>query len=292
MNKQAENSTFYNYLKLGKYTIIIPVSLTAFTGFFLYNPTIDLNIILVSLGVFFLGIAASTLNQVQERNTDAKMLRTMNRPIPAGKISGLHAIVFTVLNFILGGSIIYIGGNIYALWLGILTIIWYNGIYTPLKRISAFAVIPGSLTGAIPPIIGWTAAGGNPFDLTALILAFLFFMGQVPHFWLLILKYGEQYKQAGLPALTDIFSIRQINNLSFTWISASLIAALMLGLFGVLQKETFRILLIIITIIAIFLFRKLINKEESVGTKKYFIELNVYYVILIILLLADKIASL
>lgn len=292
MNKKSDHSRVYNYLKLGKYSVIIPVSLTAFTGFFLFKPGIDLNIILVTLGVFLQGMAASSLNQVQERMIDAKMSRTMDRPIPTGRISKLHATLFAIFSFISGSVLLYLGGNPLAVLLGIFTIVWYNGIYTPLKKVSAFAVIPGSVTGAIPPVIGWTAAGGNPLDLTAIILAFLFFMGQVPHFWLLILKYGEQYKQAGLPSLTDVFSTRQINNLSFTWISASLIGALMLGLFGILQKETFRIILTVITTIAIFLFRKLINKEQSIGTKKYFLELNIYYFLLIILLIGDKIASL
>lgn len=292
MNKESEHNHIYNYLKLGKFSVIIPVSLTAFTGFFLYKPEIDLNIILVTAGVFLQGIAASTINQVQERITDAKMLRTMNRPIPAGNISKFHAMLFAVFSLILGSVTLYFGGNLTALLLGIFTLIWYNGFYTPLKKFSAFAVIPGSVTGAIPPVIGWTAAGGNPGDPTSVFLAFLFFMGQVPHFWLLILNYGEQYKKAELPSLTDVFSVRQINNLSFTWISASLVGALMLGLFGILQVEIFKIFLVIITVIAIFLFRKLINNEDSLGTKKHFIELNIYYLILITLLISDKIVSL
>ncbi len=74
--------------------------------------------------------------------------------------------------------------------LGIFTLLWYNLVYTPLKRITAFAVLPGALIGAMPPLIGWTAAGGNPLDMEIMAVAFLLFVGQMPHYWLLLLKIG------------------------------------------------------------------------------------------------------
>ena len=66
-------------------------------------------------------------------------------------------------------------------------------------------MVPGAVTGALPPLIGWVAAGGGIWDKPIIFLEFLFFTGQIPHFWLLILKYGEEYRKAGIPSLTDIF---------------------------------------------------------------------------------------
>ncbi len=291
MNKITRKHSVFSYLQLGKFSVILPVSLTSFTGYFLYEPIIGMDVILVTIGVFSLGMAASVLNQVQESVTDSLMQRTQNRPIPSGKISRKHAIFFFIFTFFGGSLAVYSGGNPIALILGIFTLIWYNGVYTPLKKYTPFAIIPGSLTGAIPPVIGWTAAGGNPGDLTSVLLAFLFFMGQVPHFWLLIMKYGDQYRNAGFPSLTDIFSTRQINNLSFIWISASLISALMLASFGILRSDAIRVILVMVTITGIVMFLKLINNEQPVGRRKHFIKLNVYYFILIILLIADRVSA-
>ena len=67
-------------------------------------------------------------------------------------------------------------------------------------------MVPGAVTGALPPLIGWVAAGGGVWDKSIIFLEFLFFTGQIPHFWLLILKYGEEYKKAGFPSLTNILS--------------------------------------------------------------------------------------
>ena len=289
MNKTGKSASVRTYLQLGKFSVIIPVSITAFTGFFLFNPVPDPRILLVTFGVLLQGLAASALNQLLEIPVDARMNRTMNRPLPSGKISRLQAALFVGFSLISGSLLIYLGGNFLAMILGIITLIWYNGVYTPLKKITAFAVIPGSLTGALPPVIGWIAAGGNISDKTSILLAFIFFIGQVPHFWLLILKYGNQYKNAGLPSLTDIFSIRQINNLTFIWITATLISALMLTSFGIIQNKWINIFLMIMTLAGVFIFRRLINNEKSDSIKKFFILLNIYYLILMILMILDGI---
>ena len=105
--------------------------------------------------------------------------------------------------------------------MALFTIFWYNVIYTYSKRITAFAVVPGAITGALPPLIGWVAAGGGIFDKPIVFVEFLFFTGQIPHFWLLILKYGEEYKKAGIPSLTEVLSRTQIGRLTFTWVVAS-----------------------------------------------------------------------
>ena len=94
---------------------------------------------------------------------------------------------------------------------------------------------PGAVTGALPPLIGWVAAGGGVWDKPIIFLEFLFFTGQIPHFWLLILKYGEEYEKAGIPSLTEILSRSQINRLTFTWVVISVIAALFLCHFGIIQ---------------------------------------------------------
>ena len=93
-------------------------------------------------------------------------------------------------------------GHPLAALLGLITVVWYNGIYTPLKRVTAFAAIPGGVVGAIPPVIGWVSGGGDPTDARIIVVAFFFFVWQVPHFWLLLMRIGGDYERAGLPSLT------------------------------------------------------------------------------------------
>ena len=105
------------------------------------------------------------------------MKRTKNRPIPSGKISSQDALNLAMFLVLTGSTLLYLGGGILALGLGILNLVWYNGIYTPLKKINAFAIIPGSMVGAIPPAIGWVAAGGSLLDpRIAIISLFLLYL--------------------------------------------------------------------------------------------------------------------
>ena len=115
--------------------------------------------------------------------------------------------------------------------LGLLALVWYNGIYTPLKRFTAFAVVPGSVIGALPPAIGWATAGGQIDDPALLSLCFVFFMWQVPHFWILSLRHQADYTRAGFPTLGEVFSSSQIQRLIFVWTAASVVSSVLLLVF-------------------------------------------------------------
>lgn len=272
---------------------MLPVAFTGFTGYFIFQPYINISILLVSLGILLQAIASSVLNQLQEIDLDRKMKRTQNRPLPTGKISVPSAVLFFLLNIIAGTFLIYFYGNLTAAITGLFTIFWYNVIYTYAKRITAFAVVPGSLTGALPPFIGWTAAGGGLLDKPIVFLGFLLFIGQVPHFWMLILKYGEEYGNAGVPSLTRVLGRSQINRLSFTWIVTSVISALFLSYFEVIQSKIIILLLLISSFYLIWSFRGLImGPENKIAYRKNFILLNSYFLLILLFLIADKIIML
>jgi heme o synthase len=278
------------YLELSKLTIMIPVSLTGFTGYFIFEPRLSYKIVFVSIGILFMAVSSSILNQIQEVKLDSRMSRTHNRPIPAGKISLEKSIFFFVINLIAGAIIIYSAGNLKAAIIGIITVLWYNGIYTYSKRITAFAVVPGAITGALPPLIGWVAAGGGIWDRPVVFLEFLFFTGQIPHFWLLIIKYGEQYKDAGLPSLTSVFSINQINRLTFTWVVFSVVAALFLCYFEVIQNVPIIWILLFASALLIWKFSDLLGtKETQPDYRKYSIFLDSYFLLVLLLLISDRI---
>jgi Polyprenyltransferase (cytochrome oxidase assembly factor) len=290
--KNNSGNRLIDYLRLSKLTIMLPVSLTGFTGYFIFNPHFSIKLILVSFGILLMAISASAFNQIQEFDIDSKMERTTDRPIPAGKIKLTHAIIFSICNLVAGMSIIYSGGNLLAALIGLFTIFWYNGIYTYSKRITAFAVVPGALTGALPPLIGWVAAGGGILDKPILFLEFLFFTGQIPHFWLFILNYGEEYNKAGIPALTDIFNKDQINRLTFTWVLTSVIAAIFLCYFEIIRTGALIGILLIASTFLIWEFSALIKSGVDNETyKKYSILLDSYFLLVLLLLISDRIIS-
>ena len=252
-----------DWLELSKLKIMIPVSLTGFTGFFVFDPHFSAKIFITTLGILLTAISASVLNQIQEVKLDGKMNRTYHRPLPEKRITLQHAFLFFLISIFCGLTIIYYAGNLKAAIIGLITIVWYNGIYTYSKRITAFAVVPGAVTGALPPIIGWVAAGGGLLEKPIMFIAFLIFIGQIPHFWLLILKYGDDYKRAGLPSLTDIFNVNQISRLTFSWVVSSAFAALFLCYFEIIQSPLINVLIVAFSIYLIWQFFDLLQIREK-----------------------------
>ncbi len=289
MKSKSYRESIKIYIELSKLKIMIPVSLTGFTGFFIFNPNVSFEIFLVTIGILLLSVAASVLNQIQEVRMDSKMPRTRNRPLPANILSRMNALLFFFINFITGLILIYSAGSIVAALIGLFTIIWYNGIYTYSKRITAFAVFPGAITGALPPLIGWVAAGGGILDKPIVFVAFLFFVGQIPHFWLLVLKYGDEYSAAGFPSLTELMSRQQITRMTFTWVVASVIAALFLYYFKIIQSEFIVVILLVASAFLIRQFFKLIKISQERNYRKYSIFLDSYFLLVMILLIIDKI---
>lgn len=278
------------YSWLGKFSISLPVGLTTFTGYLLGNRGFDFGAIFPVAGVFLLASAASALNQVQEFKVDLKMPRTRNRPIPSGKISMAGAWIFILTFSISGLFILYHYSGLMAFLLGVVNFIWYNGIYTPLKRTTAFAVVPGSIVGALPPLIGWVAAGGTISDPVAIALGFFFFIGQIPHFWLLLLRFGHEYEMAGLQSLTTRLNNIQIRRLTFVWIAATAAVAFMLPGFYRFNHNAIIYILWALSVLMVIKFTGLIKpSKEDVEFRTSFILINVYYFFVMVLMCLDVI---
>lgn len=271
-------------IELNKVRITIAVTFTTIAGYILAKGSIDQSIILPVLGIFILACGSSALNHVQDRDKDALMPRTSKRPIPSGEISTSFALTIGLIEVIIGALLIFFGSGFLALQLGLLALIWYNGIYTPLKRRTAFAVIPGSIIGAIPPLVGWVAGGGSLLNPEAMVLALFFFIWQVPHFWLLMLKYGDEYKKAGLPSVTSKISKQQVKNSTFLWTMATAVSALMVAMSGLISLLIFKVIILIASIWLIVVFSKLIIvKNQEFNPFYYFMRIN-YFVLIMILI--------
>ena len=191
-----------SYLELLKPRLSFLVAFSAAFGFLLGTKGVpDLFILLMlSLGSFFISGAAVTINQIIERNLDALMKRTSERPIPTSKITYQEAIIYGIVVLLIGVFLVAYNTNIFASTLAILSLIIYAFMYTPLKRVGPIAVFVGAIPGALPPLIGWVAATGT-LSYEAWIIFGIQFIWQFPHFWAIAWVSDDDYKKAGFKLL-------------------------------------------------------------------------------------------
>lgn len=223
------------WLQLLKLRITVASTFTTIVGYVLARGRFDLPLLPVTLGILLQACGSAALNQVQDARVDALMARTAGRPIPSGRVSRRGAAVFATLLLVAGTALLWSVSTSAAL-LGLVAAAIYNLVYTPLKRVTPFAALPGALIGALPPAMGWTAAGGYLQDPSIHLVAFFFFLWQIPHFWLLLLFYGQDYRDGGMPSLLDRFDRGQVLRLTFLWIAAVCAAALLLPLTPLFER--------------------------------------------------------
>lgn len=151
-------------------------------------------------GIALVAAASNSLNQLLERHTDARMRRTENRPLPTGRISPWEVFVFGLATGVGGVAYLALCVNLLTAALAALTLFLYVGVYTPLKRRTSLCTALGAIPGALPPVLGWTAAGGQ-LDAGAFSLFSVLFLWQFPHFLAIAWLYREDYAHAGLKML-------------------------------------------------------------------------------------------
>ncbi|HEV2232390.1 MAG TPA: heme o synthase [Terriglobia bacterium] len=189
------------------------------------------------VGTLLVASGTATLNQWVEREFDARMRRTANRPLPAGRLSSSEALWFGIGLSVAGGLELALAVNILASFLALLTLASYLLLYTPLKRKTSYCTLVGAFPGAMPPLIGWAAARGN-LNLEAWILYALLFFWQFPHFLSIAWMYREDYERAGLLMLPPNdpqgrLAARQILATSIALLPVSLLPTL-LGQLGMI----------------------------------------------------------
>ncbi len=190
------------YMELLKFRLSFLVAFSCGFGYVLgASSTMNwMNLAIICLGGFLVSGASITINQIIEKDLDVLMTRTMNRPLPTKRISVTEAAMFA---FIVGGTgiiILALYTNMITTLLSILSMVLYSFVYTPLKRVGPIAVFVGAIPGALPPLLGWTAATGY-ISLEALIIFGIQFIWQFPHFWAIAWVADEDYKRAGFKLL-------------------------------------------------------------------------------------------
>jgi protoheme IX farnesyltransferase len=217
--------------QLFKFPISIMSTVSAATGYLAFSHGLTWGLLPTCGGILLLAFCACALNEAQEHKLDGLMERTRGRPIPAGKISPTRTVLLALWLGVLALLLLYLTGGPIALALGALAVLWYNVIYTYLKRVSSIASVVGSVIGAIPPAVGWVCAGGS-LDGPILSLSFFLLMWQVPHFWLLALRISGDYEQAQFPTFVRVMGANSLSRVTFVWTTATAASALLLPIFG------------------------------------------------------------
>ncbi len=191
-----------DYLALTKPRITWLILMSTGIGYFFgQTGELDLSLLLHTLiGTALLASGTATLNQWYERDADSQMNRTRNRPIPGGRVSARSALVFGMLLIAAGEIQLGLAVNPLTAWIGFATVASYLLLYTPLKQRSWWSTTVGAFPGAMPPLIGFAAAGGK-LTVDAWILFAIIFLWQFPHFYAIAWMYRDDYARAGIRML-------------------------------------------------------------------------------------------
>ncbi|MFK7953036.1 MAG: heme o synthase [Ekhidna sp.] len=190
------------YYELLKPRLSFLVVFSSGFGYLLANQAVIswINLVGFLIGGFLISGSSVTINQIIEKEYDAMMNRTHKRPIPSHRITSLQAFWFSIITGILGLVFLMTFANLLTAALSLVSLILYAFVYTPLKRVGSIAVFVGALPGALPPLIGWTAASGT-ISYEALIIFGIQFIWQFPHFWAIAWVSDDDYKKAGFKLL-------------------------------------------------------------------------------------------
>ena len=277
-------------LRLTKSEIVLLEVITLAAGY-LIGQSIEESLdwkrfLITTLGVSCLALGSGALNQIQERGEDSLMDRTRDRPLPSGRISLKTALVTTLILFITGVFLLSLV-SAPVLILGILAVVSYNGLYTMWwKRKMAFAAIPGAIPGAIPVLIGYVAATHNLSDYRGYYLFAILFFWQMPHFWVLALKYSNDYDQGGFPTLPvakgNHVTRFQITLWCLAYSGIGLLSALFFptGIFGLLGS-------LLISAWLIFELVRFLKLPAQKTWLRFFLSINVSLIMYLFVISAD-----
>ena len=271
-----------------KFVLSFAVSLSALFAYIMAKGDVGLDMLLATFSVLLVAMGVSTLNQVQEYKSDAKMERTKNRPIAAGRMTPQTGIIIAVIMIALAMISIYSLLGLTGVNIFMFAFIWYNAMYTPLKKKSALAVVPGAILGVIPPAIGWLVAGHTLMELEFIALALYFFIWQVPHFWLLVMLFHGDYKDGGYPTAMRLFGQASLQRLTFVW----LIFTIQAGVFLVSIFEPYMVTMLFTIAVGIWAFMSslelLKDSFELKNARSVFWKINAAFLGIIILLSIDE----
>lgn len=280
---------FKIYSDLTKFGIVIFALLAGVAGYstsFAIESSFSwMHLLITMIGLYAISSGSLALNQVQEYKIDQKMPRTALRPIASGKISPKAATIISVL-LLLIGLVLLCWASFAAFLTGLICVVLYNGIYTIYWKQWRFGAVPGAIPGALPVTIGYAANSANIFTRDSIYLFLIMFLWQIPHFWVLAIKYKEDYRKGGIPVLPvasgDELTLFQIGIYTFLYVLVAVISPWF--------TNASWIYLLIVLPMSFYIIKELFVYTKSKGEKwfRFFMALNFSMLIFLFVPVLDK----
>ena len=233
-------------LRAAKGMISIFVAFSALTGYVVKSGGLDTASLLVFAGIMLLAAGSATLNNIQDRILDRRFSRTSDRPFASGALSVAQGKRQSVILLIMGSLLLYLAPHgLLLLLLGYAAVVCYNLLYTPFKLQTLWAVVPGIISGMIPPLIGWIAAGGHLWSPKICLIMALVGLWQLPHAWLIVLANADEIRVSGTKNILYFFSTAQVDRIVFAWVGCFVTTLVLLPVFGILRHPIFSFSLVI-----------------------------------------------
>ena len=274
-----------SYYELCKPNVVYMMLICAFVGMLLAEESVSsFGYLFVSLtGIAFCAASAAAVNQVIDRNTDASMTRTDQRPLPQGELSPTHASLFALIIGILGALILYLYVNTLTMILTLSSLVGYAFIYTVyLKRATPQNIVIGGLAGAAPPLLGWSSIT-NTIDPYALLLVLIIFVWTPPHFWALAIYRKDEYAKESIPMLPVTHGVA-FTKLQIVLYTIILFIVSVLPYVVLMSGEIYLFSALILSTIFLYYSINLYfsnNDEDAMSTFQF----SIYYIFLIFLAL-------
>ena len=274
-----------SYYELCKPNVVYMMLICAFVGMLLAEESVSsFGYLFVSLtGIACCAASAAAVNQVIDRNTDASMTRTDQRPLPQGELSPTHASLFALIIGILGALILYLYVNTLTMILTLASLVGYAFIYTVyLKRATPQNIVIGGLAGAAPPLLGWSSIS-NSIDPHALLLVLIIFVWTPPHFWALAIYRKDEYAKESIPMLPVTHGVT-FTKLQIVLYTIILFIVSMLPYVVLMSGEIYLFSALILSTIFLYYSINLYFSNDEEDAMKTF-QFSIYYIFLIFLAL-------
>jgi protoheme IX farnesyltransferase len=294
----VKSSSFTIASKLRDYKILVKFSLSFMVVFsavisYLMAPKVveyDVRmILLLFLGGFLITGSANTINQVVERDTDALMKRTADRPVAAGRMSVTEGWLFAAITGLTGIFILWYFFNGLSAILAALSLFLYAFIYTPLKKVNSISVLVGAIPGALPCLIGW-AAGNDELTSGGWVLFGIQFIWQFPHFWAIAWIAHKDYSKAGFKLLPSVEGPTKYSAIQSIIYSLLLIPVGVLPYFTGMSGFASLVIVFIANILMVYQCARLYRKMEVKEARRVMFGSYIYLPVVFFALLADKVS--
>lgn len=254
------------------------------------RPTLLSVLLLFVAGICITG-SANTINQVLEKETDALMKRTATRPVASGRMTASEAWIFAFLTGMIGVGMMWYFFNFSSAMVGLVSLLLYGFIYTPLKKVNSIAVLVGAIPGALPCLIGWVAATDS-FSLGGWILFGIQFLWQFPHFWAIAWIAHEDYSRAGFKLLPSDKGPTKFTALQTVMYSAMMIPVGILPYMFHMSGQTSMWIVLVCNLWMLYASIMLFMKMDKGSARLVMFSSYFYLMIVLLSLYADRIKPL